>query len=356
MPDLTARQYDTHYRKLGLPSGASLSEIDKEYKFLALMMHPDRLTPGPLQERALARLKEINNARDALVDYWKKNGKAPPSVQKRTTNETPPPDLTPRPASQPCNQPEPESQYHSPPPPAPSPGPEKGPPSNSDAFYAEPDYDQKIGPQQISTNPLYAIFKIIDKRNDAESEIITFGAILGLIAVSAVLVWIPVLLISLVLGVAPHVVSNALGGIIVLLLCTLMCVIPLWIRSEFAFFKQLQAPFIGALRLPLAASKAEISSAISKLSDDQLLGWKIVSQEFPNQDRGGLITARKTFESTSPVQSYAALVKIRIDPLSHESSCMAYWFETEKAPLYKGRLLSSIRQTKFELERLIKDN
>lgn len=237
MADITARQYDAHYRKLGLPSGASLEEIDKEYKFLALMMHPDRLTPGALQERALARLKEINNARDALSDYWKKNGKAPPSIQKRTTNETAPPFTSPSQPDSPPERPvEPTPKPATEPQPEPQPQPRS---SNPDAFAAEPDFDQKIGPRELSANPLYAIFKIIDKKNDSESEILTFAAIIGLICLSAALVWIPVVLISFVLGVAPHVVSNYLGGTIVIALCTYMCILPLWIRSEFAFFKQL---------------------------------------------------------------------------------------------------------------------
>ncbi len=56
------------YKTLELEPGASLEDINQAYKDLALVWHPDRLPQDSprLQEKAQAKLKEINNARDRL--------------------------------------------------------------------------------------------------------------------------------------------------------------------------------------------------------------------------------------------------------------------------------------------------
>ena len=56
------------YKALDLEPGASLEEVNQAYKDLALVWHPDRLPQDSprLQEKAQAKLKEINNARDRL--------------------------------------------------------------------------------------------------------------------------------------------------------------------------------------------------------------------------------------------------------------------------------------------------
>jgi uncharacterized protein YjbI with pentapeptide repeats len=59
------------YRTLELEPGASLEEVNQAYKDLAVVWHPDRLPQDSarLQEKAQAKLKEINNARDRLREY-----------------------------------------------------------------------------------------------------------------------------------------------------------------------------------------------------------------------------------------------------------------------------------------------
>ncbi|AFY91979.1 pentapeptide repeat-containing protein [Chamaesiphon minutus] len=59
------------YRALELEPGASLEEVNQAYKDLVLVWHPDRLPQDSarLQEKAHAKLKEINNARDRLREY-----------------------------------------------------------------------------------------------------------------------------------------------------------------------------------------------------------------------------------------------------------------------------------------------
>ena len=59
------------YRALELEPGASLEEVNQAHKDLALVWHPDRLPQDSprLQEKAHAKIKEINNARDRLREY-----------------------------------------------------------------------------------------------------------------------------------------------------------------------------------------------------------------------------------------------------------------------------------------------
>ncbi|WP_309736944.1 pentapeptide repeat-containing protein [Chamaesiphon sp. OTE_75_metabat_556] len=59
------------YKALELEPGASLEEVNQAYKVLVLVWHPDRLPQDSLrlQEKAQAKLKELNNARDRLREY-----------------------------------------------------------------------------------------------------------------------------------------------------------------------------------------------------------------------------------------------------------------------------------------------
>ena len=59
------------YKALELEPGASLEEVNQAHKDLALVWHPDRLPKDSprLQEKAHAKLQEINNARDKLREY-----------------------------------------------------------------------------------------------------------------------------------------------------------------------------------------------------------------------------------------------------------------------------------------------
>ncbi len=59
------------YRALELEPGASLEEVNQAHKDLALVWHPDRLPQDSprLQEKAHAKIIQINNARDRLREY-----------------------------------------------------------------------------------------------------------------------------------------------------------------------------------------------------------------------------------------------------------------------------------------------
>jgi len=56
------------YKLLGLTSNATLDDVNKAYKALALQWHPDRIPRENVQQQlhAQEKLKEINHARDSL--------------------------------------------------------------------------------------------------------------------------------------------------------------------------------------------------------------------------------------------------------------------------------------------------
>jgi hypothetical protein len=88
--------YDRAYRTLRLEPGASLQEIEEEWKFLASAIHPDRWRAGRMQDKANRDLQEINGARDQLRQWWDKHNCPPPSAENKdpVENEPPPPPFT----------------------------------------------------------------------------------------------------------------------------------------------------------------------------------------------------------------------------------------------------------------------
>ncbi|NJO20700.1 MAG: J domain-containing protein [Spirulinaceae cyanobacterium RM2_2_10] len=66
--------FERYYQVLGLEPGASWDEVNQAYKDLAFVWHPDRLPrDNPrLLEKAAARLKAINEAREHLRSHHEK--------------------------------------------------------------------------------------------------------------------------------------------------------------------------------------------------------------------------------------------------------------------------------------------
>ena len=81
-----------YYRILGLEVGASLEEINQAYRDLAFIWHPDRIPSGNerLLEKAIARLKDINHARDQLRQAPIHSATAPsePKTEPKTKPKT----------------------------------------------------------------------------------------------------------------------------------------------------------------------------------------------------------------------------------------------------------------------------
>jgi curved DNA-binding protein CbpA len=85
------------YQVLELEPGASLEEVNQAHKDLALVWHPDRLPKDSvrLQEKAEAKLKEINHARDRLREHQAKqqsssNGRAQTTPTARKSSPAQP--------------------------------------------------------------------------------------------------------------------------------------------------------------------------------------------------------------------------------------------------------------------------
>ena len=64
------------YEVLGVPHGASEEEIKKAYRELARKYHPDNYTNNPLADLAQEKMKEINEAYDALTKNGAPSGNA----------------------------------------------------------------------------------------------------------------------------------------------------------------------------------------------------------------------------------------------------------------------------------------
>lgn len=69
--------FDHHYKTLGIPSSASLAEVKKAYKVLALKFHPDRNDGDPASG---ARFREVAEAYSALSDLLKREGSQGPAA------------------------------------------------------------------------------------------------------------------------------------------------------------------------------------------------------------------------------------------------------------------------------------
>lgn len=65
------KEIERYYRALGLEVGASLEEINQAYRDLAFIWHPDRLPKDNqrLLDKAVAKLQEINHAREQLKSH-----------------------------------------------------------------------------------------------------------------------------------------------------------------------------------------------------------------------------------------------------------------------------------------------
>jgi len=79
MPIHTAN-YEECYKILELEFGAALSEINKAWRRLSMIHHPDKHNTNPARyQKALEQQKKINNARDVLRKWFDQNpGAVPP--------------------------------------------------------------------------------------------------------------------------------------------------------------------------------------------------------------------------------------------------------------------------------------
>ena len=80
------------YAVLGVPKTASLDEVKKAYRELAKKYHPDNYINNPLADLAEEKMKEINEAYDAIVNSHTSSsyssGGASGAYSGRSTNAT----------------------------------------------------------------------------------------------------------------------------------------------------------------------------------------------------------------------------------------------------------------------------
>ncbi|MBE9047127.1 pentapeptide repeat-containing protein [Pleurocapsales cyanobacterium LEGE 10410] len=76
---------EQHYKALGLEPGASLEEVNQAYKDLVFIWHPDRVPQENerLIKKSVEKIQEINQARDSLRSYHRKQKKAPAKPQSK---------------------------------------------------------------------------------------------------------------------------------------------------------------------------------------------------------------------------------------------------------------------------------
>jgi WD40 repeat protein len=90
-----------YYEILELPPGASLDEVKEAYRDLAQVWHPDRFANSPrLQQKALEKMKEINEAYDFLKSYQPPAARPEPPPRRPAPAQPEPPRSAPAGAAQ----------------------------------------------------------------------------------------------------------------------------------------------------------------------------------------------------------------------------------------------------------------
>jgi curved DNA-binding protein CbpA len=78
---------EQHYKVLGLEPGASLAEVNQAYKDLVFIWHPDRVPQDNerLVKKSVAKIQQINEARDCLRSYHRQHQQTPVKQSKTAT-------------------------------------------------------------------------------------------------------------------------------------------------------------------------------------------------------------------------------------------------------------------------------
>jgi curved DNA-binding protein CbpA len=81
---------EQHYKVLGLEPGASLEEVNQAYKDLVFIWHPDRVPQDNerLVKKSVAKIQQINEARDSLRSYHRKYKQTAQQATKQTTKQS----------------------------------------------------------------------------------------------------------------------------------------------------------------------------------------------------------------------------------------------------------------------------
>ncbi len=376
MVDLSARKYDAHYRRLGLMPGATLEEVEIAARALKLKLKPERLNNGPLKDIAPIRLTEIDESAMQINNYWQRHNAAPASIQNRAgTTAAIPLSFTQ------SDLPDPSSSASHAPfsvPPAPetvssalqaSPvllaeGPEspESPTqlvvSVNETEISKSEPRDLIGPSEPELNFSFLLFKKADGAVSPNADVIKSRSIIGLLVLGLLWVAIPLVLVKvLAFFLQDCGVDRWLDYVSILAHVIPICFVPPLVIYEYAFFRQLQFPFAGALRLPVEQAIEDCASRLSVQSTGNSGGWTIEKKSLERIE--DLVHKGELVASYTGVEGEKRLplrIRLRAEELSPDSCFLVYWFELDWTLLFKGRAVSRMKWARFELDRLIKES
>ena len=353
MAGLSARQYDAHYRRLGLTPGASSSQVEAAANSMREKLNPLRFNSGPLKEIAPLRLEEIDESAVLLIGYWQRHDAAPPSVQSRSlikeqgiSSNVIDVDLA-RVEAKPSSILLVEGEEHA-----------NQPLFRTDSPKTSLTPAKPIGPEFSRFSLSSTLFRFIDGAISPSADVFKPLSIVGLIALASVWVAVPLILVRIAgILLADFNIDAWLEYFTVLAKVIPVCFIPPLVMYEYAFFRQMQFPFAGALRLPV---KQAIDDCIERLTVESIgnsAGWSIESQSLELQEDmavAGEIVA--VYSGGGKNKKLPLKVHLRLEKLTESSSFLVYWFELESRFLSKGRAVSCMKSARFELDRLIKES
>ena len=365
MAQISARQYDAHYRRLGLAPGATVDQVEEALRAIRYKLQPERLNNGPLKEIAPIRLQELAESARVIVDYWQLHSCAPPSIlgryqsllaaEKREVEvaETPPQlGFVPPVGSQ--------SEHTAVVALTPTALDVMTDGDESEIRKAElVEVLKPIGPSEPKLNFSYFLFKHVDGAVSPHADILKPRSIIGLLILGMIWVWIPPLIIRL-LGFFLHDfgLETWLQYFSILAQILPICFAPPLVMYEYAFFRQLQFPFLGTLRLPYDQAVDQCVSRLTVSTESNAVAaWTVDSKHCEIDGSGAKRCEIKASYSGLPGESKLPLkLHLYIETLGADSSFLAYWFDLDWQVLFKGRTVSRIRSARFELDRLIKEN
>lgn len=216
-----------------------------------------------------------------------------------------------------------------------------------------------IGPLEPELNFSFFLFKKTDGAVSPDADVIKSRSVVGLIILGLLWVAIPLFLVKVLAFIFQDCgVDRWLDYVSILAHIVPVCFVPPLVIYEYAFFRQLQFPFAGTLRLPFDEA---IDATISRLSvaslGEKSAAWTVDYQRIEIDEDGKRSCQIKASYTGLPGESRLPLkMHMYIEPLEAESSLLIYWFELDWQVLFKGRAVSRIKSARFELDSLIKEN
>jgi len=215
-----------------------------------------------------------------------------------------------------------------------------------------------IGPLEPELNFSFLLFKKTDGAVSPNADVIKSRSIVGLIILGLLWVAIPLFLAKVLAFIFQDCgVDRWLDYVSILAHVIPVCFVPPLVIYEYAFFRQLQFPFAGAIRLPVEQAIEDCASRLSVRSIGNPAGWTVEKKSLQCSEdsvKSGDLLAKYTGvdgDAKLPLK-----IHIRLEELSPQSSFLVYWFELDWQLLFKGRAVSRMKAARFELERLIKES